>query len=229
MLVIALLMTILLGHAATHVRSNIVDISWPNCREKLADYRTGIIGVTGGRNFHPNPCLASESSHIQNYAVYINTGYPGKAYGRHFQYSPRHCAYNDTYCLAYNYGYNEALYAIHYANLNDVHTDTWWLDVETLNSWSDNFLANRFFINGAVAGIKQNIWSAKAGIYSAPLQWQQLMGPWKVKLPEWLATGGSSQAAATQACHNKAFTGGKIELTQYTQDLDQNILCHQRK
>lgn len=230
LLAIALLLTLFLGHISNHVRPDIIDVSWPNCHEKLADYQTGVVGITGGRNFHANPCLAQEANHFITLSAYINTGYPGKAYGRHFQHSPRDCSYNDTYCLAYNYGYNAALYAIHDANLNNVHTNTWWLDVETVNSWSNNFLANRYFINGAVAGIRSQIWHPTVGIYSAPLQWKQLMGAWHNHLPEWLATGSARQATAHEACHTPSFTGATIQLTQYsTTALDYDLTCQPNK
>jgi hypothetical protein len=221
----ALLLLILTGHNSNKVSQTVVDVSWPNCKSRLADYQSGIIGITGGRNFHTNPCLAQEATHFLSYSAYINTGYPGKTYGRKYQNSPKRCGYNDTLCLAYNYGFNEAKYAIRYADFNNIHTTKWWLDVEAENSWSDNFLANRQFINGAVAGLKQNIRSATVGIYSSPLQWSQLMGPWHNNLPVWQATGSTSAKAAAQACQSRSFTGGAIKLTQYTIRLDQNIIC----
>jgi hypothetical protein len=222
---LVLSLAVLFSHNSDRVNPTVVDVSWPNCKAKLVDYQSGIIGVTGGRNFHSNPCLTQESTHFLSYAVYINTGYPGTAYGRHFQNSPRRCNYNDTLCLAYNYGFNETEYAIHYANLNNVHTMTWWLDVETENSWSDNFLANRQFIDGAVDGLRQNIRNVTVGIYSSPLQWQQIVGPWHNKLSVWQATGSTSSEIAAQVCHDKSFTAGPIRLAQYTVFLDQNIAC----
>lgn len=222
---IVLLLAVLVSRGSDKVNPTTVDVSWPNCKLRLADYQTGIIGITGGRDFHPNPCLGQQATHFLNYAVYINTGYPGKAYGRHFQNSPKRCGYNDTLCLAYNYGFNEAEYAIHYANLNNVHAATWWLDVENENSWSDNFLANRQFVNGAVAGIRQNLRTATVGVYSSPFQWKQLMGPWHNKLPVWQATGSTKLADAVQACHDVSFTGGRIVLAQYTPYLDQDYHC----
>jgi len=227
-LILAVLVLLLFSHGSNRINPAIVDVSWPNCKQKLADYQMGIIGVTGGRDFHSNPCLAQESTHFQRYAVYINTGYPGKSYGRHFQNTPRRCGYNDTLCLAYNYGFNEAEYAIHSADLNDIHATTWWLDVENENSWSDNFLANRQFINGTVVGIKQNIRTATVGVYSSPYQWNQLMGPWHNKLPVWQATGGTRQSDAVQSCHAHSFTGGPVRLAQYTPSLDQNVACQKK-
>ncbi|HEY5152338.1 MAG TPA: hypothetical protein VII55_00005, partial [Candidatus Saccharimonadales bacterium] len=152
----------------------------------------------------------------------------GKARARKFMNAPRRCGFSDTVCLAYNYGFNAALYSIKYANLNNIHPNMWWLDVETENSWSDNFLANRQFLLGAEAAIKKQFWSPSVGIYSAPLQWDQIVGPWQTKLPVWLATGATAKADAAKACREPAFTGGSIWLTQYTPKFDQNFQCSGR-
>lgn len=210
----------------TSYRQTIVDASWPNCAAKNSDvFATGIVGVTGGLDFHPNPCLSEEAGWFSHYAVYINTGYPGRSRGQKYRLSPRYCAPANDNCLAYNYGYNSALYAIRYAGLQNVHTNIWWLDVETENSWTDNFLVNRQFIRGAEAAIKHNVWFPTVGIYSSPNQWNEIVGPWQNKLPVWIATGAADKSTAAQACRPKAFNGGKAWLSQYTIKFDENLPC----
>jgi hypothetical protein len=207
-------------------RQTIVDVSWPNCDIKINDtFATGIVGVTGGLDFHPNPCAGEEAGWLSHYAVYINTGYPGRDRGQKYLSSPRQCGAKQDNCLAYNYGYNAALYAIRQANLQNVHADMWWLDVETENSWTDNFLVNRQFIRGAEVAIKHNVWSATVGIYSSRTQWNEIMGPWHNKLPVWWATGATDKASAAKWCREKSFTGGKVWLSQYTIKYDQNFPC----
>jgi len=219
-------LVLLIGHGSSKVSSSIVDVSWPNCKVKQnTTYASGIIGITGGLDFHKNACLAKESTWFLRYAVYINTGYPGDARGRRYQNTPRRCGPHDSSCLAYNYGFQEALYAIKYADLQNVHTNLWWLDVETENSWTGHLLANRQFINGAIAGIKQHIWFATVGVYSSPHQWQQINGQWHNGLPVWQATGSLRRDTAVKACRTPAFTGGSLWLTQYTMQLDQNVAC----
>lgn len=224
---IILLVLALANHGVGHdYRQTIVDVSWPQCKTETKDYfATGIVGVTGGLDFQPNPCAGEEAGWFSHYAVYMNTGYPGQAHGQKYKSSPRHCGAKQNNCLAYNYGYNAALYAIRQANLQNVHANMWWLDVETENSWTDNFLVNRQFIRGAEAAIKQNIWSARIGIYSSRTQWNEIMGPWQNKLPVWWATGAKDKAAAVKWCREKSFTGGKIWLSQYTVKYDQNFPC----
>lgn len=224
--VIILLALATLIHQGSDYRQKIVDVSWPNCKTKTADvFATGIVGVTGGLAFHPNPCAGAEAGWFSHYAVYMNTGYPGRAHAQKYRSWPRHCQNKDSLCLAYNYGYNAAIYAIDYAARQNVHATMWWLDVETENSWSDNFLANRQFVKGAEAAIRHKVWSAQVGIYSSRTQWNEIMGPWLNKLPVWWATGGTKQADAGKFCRRKAFTGGQVWLSQYTPKYDENLQC----
>lgn len=225
--VIVLLTVAVLGRpTGTDYRRVIVDVSWPNCGAKTSDvFATGIVGVTGGLDFHPNPCAGEEAGWFSHYAIYMNTGYPGNARGQRFRSTPQHCGSKDNRCLAYNYGFNAALYAINYAAQQNVHAASWWLDVETENSWTDNFLVNRQFIRGAVAAIRQKVWFAEIGIYSSPNQWQEIVGPWQNKLPVWVATGATDKASAVKECKAKPFTGGKTWLSQYTIKFDENFPC----
>ncbi|HUY85091.1 MAG TPA: hypothetical protein VMU97_01095 [Candidatus Dormibacteraeota bacterium] len=212
--------------AGTSYGRTIVDASWPNCGVKTADvFATGVVGVTGGLDFHPNPCVGEEAGWFSHYAVYMNTGYPGRARGQKFKSAPRRCGAKDDLCLAYNYGYNAALYAINYAGSQNAHANLWWLDVETENNWTDNFLVNRQFLRGAETAIKQKVWFATVGIYSSPNQWNEIVGPWQNKLPAWVATGATDKNTAVQVCRARAFTGGKAWLSQYTIKFDEDLPC----
>lgn len=228
---IVLLGVLLATHSSGKPYSGtIVDVSWPNCKTAPANtFGAGIIGVNGGLDFHPNPCLSQETSWFVRYALYINTGYPGSNSVRKFPSSPKSCAKPDKQCLAYNYGYNATLYAIKYANLQNAHASQWWLDVETENSWTANALVNRASLQGAIAAIKQNVVlpMPTVGVYSSTDQWNIITGKWHNNLPAWLATGSTSKTAATKACHGRGFIGGRIQLTQYTptNKLDQNLVC----
>src|ERR1035437_10076663 len=101
-------------------KNTVTDLSWPNCDNTSVAY-DGILGVNGGLDFHPNHCLYNESKLFNTYALYINTGYPGSEYGKKFSDFPRKCSTADKICLAYNYGYNAALYSINYADMQSVH------------------------------------------------------------------------------------------------------------
>jgi hypothetical protein len=209
------------------VHSNaVVDISWPNCQSfPRTGYTQGIVGVTGGLDFRPNKCLNAEAAMFSVYQLYMNTGYPGAGYGRKFQHAPLTCGPTSYVCLGYNYGYNAAMYALNYASRQDAHATTWWLDVETDNSWTTNPNVNIAVLRGAVAAIKQHIFPVTVGYYSYPGQWELLTNNWHNGLPAWVATGQTAKTAAVLACHGTSFTGGPISLAQYTVILDENVAC----
>jgi hypothetical protein len=222
----ALLLVLIIGHHTPAYATTVVDVSWPNCHARHAMvYRHGIVGVTGGLNFRPNKCLAAETGWFASYELYMNTGYPGDSYGRKFRYMPLYCASANNQCLAYNYGYNAALYALNYAAKQDVHTSQWWLDVETENSWTVNPTINRTVLLGAVTAVKRQVFWATVGYYSYPGQWNLLTGSWHNGLPAWSATGQVTRVAAALACQMHSFTGGVVLYGQYTVLLDQNLPC----
>jgi hypothetical protein len=206
--------------------SSIVDVSWPNCSyQAKGSYAYGIVGVTGGINFHRNPCLGEEASWFEQHADYINTGYPGNSYGDKYKSYPQKCKPNATSCLAYNYGYNAALFAIKYAAQQNAFSNRWWLDVETDNSWTTDYYVNIQSLQGAENAIKAKVFMPSVGFYSDNWQWLQITGSWQNKIPEWYATGGVSKSLAKASCNEKSFNGGPIIYSQYTLMLDEDYKC----
>jgi len=203
----------------------IIDISWPNCSLNIVSAQWGIVGTTGGLDLRPNKCLVSEVVGIHHYSLYMNTGYPGISYAEKFAKSPWSCRTLDEACLAYNYGYNASLYAINYASLNDIHSNLWWLDVETDNSWSSFSALNRASLQGSIDAIRHTVILASVGIYSYPSQWQTITDNWHNGLPAWVATGSSDFSAASLACSGLSFNGGQVWLGQYTSGLDYDYPC----
>jgi len=202
-----------------------VDVSWPNCKVSSTQAAFGIVGVTGGLDFQDNNCLRSEAALFSNPELYMNSGWPGTGFHLQFRNSPESCARSDNLCLAFNYGYHAAEYAINYANRNLVHSPNWWIDVETDNSWTNNIVQNQAAIAGMVASIKQNVPFAKIGIYAYPGQWTELVSSWKPNLLAWLATGGSQFTGAQKACSSASFTAQPVKLAQFTNVLDQDLAC----
>lgn len=221
--VMAMGLTLLFSSAPHYYRSP-VDVSWPNCKASVTG-QVGIIGVTGGLSFRHNPCLRSESTWFSQIALYMNTGYPGAASSKRFVASPLLCPSGNQACLAYNYGYNAAIYAINYAASQGVYARVWWLDVETDNSWSMNPLVNRASLAGALVAMHQRLFQPTIGFYSYPAQWQLITGSWHDGLPNWVATGGDSRQLAATYCYGQAFNNGPTWITQYTQQLDINYAC----
>lgn len=203
------------------------DISWPNCKAALPQHIAfGIVGVTGGKNFTVNPCLFEEVQKISgSLALYMNTADPGIESTAQYAGGPKHCSLGNSSCLAYNYGFNAATYALTAAASRDVHATTWWLDVETVNSWSTNTYDNRSSLQGMVDAIHKSVILAKVGFYSAVDQWAAITGNWINKFPNWVGTGSTQLPTAMAACEANDFTGGGTVLTQYIPRLDQDYVC----
>src|SRR4029077_3724708 len=118
------------------------DISWPQCGGAFPapPYAFDVVGVTNGRGLPDNPCLGAEQGWGQAglLSLYMNGNAP-PADDPHAASGPAGtCAAGDTGCRAYNYGFNAAIDAFGYAGAQGAHAATWWLDVETANTWDSN-------------------------------------------------------------------------------------------
>jgi len=201
------------------------DVSWPNCNAKAPRSPSfGIVGVTGGLGFSQNSCLAKQAGWFNNLSLYVNTGYPGQSYGLKYQNFPNLCSASDLSCLAYNYGYNAAQYAHNYAKSQFVSSSTWWLDVETMNSWTSDYSQNRSSLQGMtdflkIAGVNT------VGIYSTTAQWQTITNGWQNGFPNWGATTWQTAKQASKYCTGHNFTGGDTWLIQFRGSLDQDYAC----
>ncbi len=224
---VGLLLIVQLAITAQPLGSKLIDVSWPNCQEvPVSQYKVGIVGVTGGLNFRPNPCLSSEISWFRRYALYLNSGYPGIDSGRKHMHTPLDCAPNAAVCLAYNYGYAAGKYALQAAARGGAASNVWFLDVETENSWTNSSAVNRAELAGELMAVSSiGLPVVAIGIYSTPTQWQIITGGWRNTLPEWLGTGQYTRVAALLGCRSPSFTGGPIWLSQYTVRLDTNVVC----
>lgn len=224
------------------------DVSYPQCGQVLpAAPETSIVGVNDGIVFSSNPCLSSEAAWGQGHGLqlYANTGDPGPAYSSHWptggQASPENCttgAQNATAC-SYDYGYNAAVNSFQDAAAQTANpaSATWWLDVETGNSWetlesgygqSAPYQANDVAaLQGEVAGL-QSEGVTTVGFYSTSYQWGQITGGTGSTFgadPAWLA-GYTSQSQAQSGCASTSFTGGPVTFTQYQSNgLDADYPC----
>ncbi len=201
------------------------DVSWPNCGATPPNTNWGIIGVTDGLVFSGNPCVHQEASWFNYYGLYMNTGYPGLSYAKKYALYPLNCSSHNKLCLAYNFGYNAGTFALKYASLEEVHSNIWWLDVETVNSWTSSTSQNRAALEGMYNAIRANTLLTTIGFYSDKTQWSVITGKWQNTTPNWVATGSSELSDAVSACVGQNFTGGPTLLTQYTQGLDKDYTC----
>ena len=204
-----------------------VDEGWPNCDTSVATESFGIVGVSDGTGYTTSPCLSQESAHFPtNLSLYVNTGWYNKsAYVN--PSSPKACAAGDNNCLAYNYGYNAGLYANNAATAAGVHSASWWLDVETSNTWNSNVIQNQNSLQGEYDALSAS-GATTVGVYSTSAQWQTITGDWKNNWPNWGATTWTTAAQAKTYCTGHQFTGGPSYLMQYRAkhaSLDQDVAC----
>ncbi len=211
------------------------DISWPQCGGAYpTNPAFGIVGVNRGIVFSENPCLGSQILWADGAAgeLYVNTANPGPALSQRWpigQTTPRVCdpANPDTVDCAYDYGWNAAGHSWQvavetYAELGlpaSPAVTTWWLDVETSNSWREEAFAlayNVAALQGQVDYL-ESVGVTRLGFYSTTAQWAEITGGTKVfsAYPSWGA-GAPSESIAKRHCQSTAgFTGGRLAMVQY--------------
>ncbi|GAC1397925.1 MAG: hypothetical protein NVSMB49_04590 [Ktedonobacteraceae bacterium] len=203
-----------------------VDIGWTNCTARVPSATFGIVGVTDGLGYSSSPCIAKEASYFKNLSLYVNTGWYNKS--THINAtSPKVCATGDNNCLAYNYGYNAGLYAINAAMGVGVSSATWWLDVETSNTWNTDVVQNQNSLQGEHDALVAN-GTTTLGVYSTTAQWQSITGSWQNNWPSWGATTWTNAKQAQTYCTGHEFTGGTSYLMQYrpsNSKVDQDVAC----
>jgi len=198
-----------------------------------APYAFGIVGVTGGRAFTQNACLASDYAWAAT-----NTMTPAAAYTAPSLYLNLNaaigstasqgasgpygtCKKGDRTCLAENYGWNAAEYAYNDAASAHATSVMWWIDIETANSWWPQTALNDDVIQAAVAYLQQPGQGVTVGIYSSPSQWQTIAGSYSPNLPNWVAEPSASCKAA-----QPLWNGGSVWLVQHaTSTADVDLAC----
>ncbi|HET6242632.1 MAG TPA: hypothetical protein VFD99_11660 [Arthrobacter sp.] len=226
------------------------DVSWPQCGKALPEGQAfAIVGVNNGMANTTNPCLATQLSWAGTskggtsqplVALYVNTGNPGKAgswwptsntYAGTSVFNPYGECTSESYGAAcsYMYGYAKAYDDANIRGVSNPASYTWWLDVETGNSWSTDTAANRADLEGMTAYFASI--GARMGLYSTRTQWTQIVGTVPSSsnlytLPSWLA-GANSLALAKRKCSDAPLTGGgEVTLTQYISGgFDYNHSC----
>ena len=138
---------------------------------------------------------------------------------------------NDSQACAYDYGWNaaadsfsRAAAAAATAGAPDPSTATWWLDVETGNSWESlQYGSSPTYVGNDTAALQGMVDQLRAhgvstvGAYSTALQWTQITGGASLGgIPVWYAGVGTQAQAQARCSSVYSFTGGSVSLTQYT-------------
>jgi hypothetical protein len=201
------------------------DVSYPQCGKSDPSGSFGIVGVTGGKAFTSNTCFAAQYDGLPagQASIYMNLNAAIGSTAGNGSTGPYTtsglCSHGDKTCQAYNYGWKAAQYA--YGLAGSRSASTWWLDIETANSWQAQVSLNQSTIQGALdfllnrpspAGVgnpRPTVGISNLGIYSTASMWQKITGGWKSGFPVWYA------GASTTTCSNvSSFTGGPLWLVQ---------------
>lgn len=149
---------------------------------------------------------------------------------------------NNNEACSWLYGWNRSIYtedifkaAANSKGLNANTADyTWWLDVETMNSWqsgsNEALIRNTAAIEGFGAYYESK--DADIGLYSTAVQWTEITGN-NISavsnlngLPNWRPSGKSLANAKSNCSAAPLTSGGFISLTQYiVKNLDRNHSC----
>ena len=236
----AVLLLAAAGNAAAAPRTAAAsgyDVSYPQCGRTLPRTPSfAIVGVSDGRPWYDNPCLASEytwaktSTSGRPVAFYMNTANPGTLsshWGR--PATPKtdcNPLMSDDFSCAYDYGWNAAAEAMAWtSSQTGTASSQWWLDVETANSWSSNTASNAADLQGSIDYLAQH-GATSVGVYSTASQWNAITGsaPGFATTPNWVP-GASSAKQAPTLC-GASFTGGPVQLVQYPAGkFDGDIAC----
>jgi hypothetical protein len=170
--------------------------------------------------------------------LYANTADPGPALSSHWpngQTAPQQCNTAaapgaDKNACAYDYGWNagqdsyhdavNAYVALGWTPSGSTRTpvaNSWWLDVETANSWEGNSANNIAELQGEVDYLK-SVGVASVGFYAPAASWQAITGG-TTQFSAYLSwvPGAASLADAQARCSSSSFTGGPVALVQFTQ------------
>ena len=200
-----------------------------------------ILGVSGGPFFN-NTCVQQEGafggSASQGYLFLGNTvsAPPGTPPAPSCPNS-----ISETLCPSYQLGYQQAESSYQWAASQGVYPAMWWLDIESNNcsvfgptgQWMQapgqscgstlyNTSANAATVQGALAAL--NVPGKEVGIYSTPIDWQQITGD--LNLPYGTSLWEPIQQGASCA-NTTGFGGGIVAIVQYqtTGTFDQDIAC----
>ena len=226
------------------------DISWPQCGKVYPSGQYfGIVGVNGGLANNSNSCFDSELAWAQKSiglagqdtaALYVNTANPGLS-GRYWPTDNSYqgvqignpygtCDSHDTPACAYIYGYAKAYDDATIRGVINPSSYTWWLDVETTNSWETNKVANTADLEGMTSYFA-SIGVKGVGLYSTSYQWGQIVGTTQPNSPlnglkSWLAGGSSVRSAQNICLLPPLTTGGSVSLAQFVSNqTDYNVAC----
>ena len=234
------------------------DVSHPQCGQTLPTGQAfAVVGVNGGTAVRANPCLSTQLRWAAGSSgavagqpelqLYLNTANPGQVLDQVSTWPSSgtnrygSCDGTNSAACSYQYGVERATYSVRTifapaARAAGLPTTiagyTWWLDVETGNTWQTGSTAALARNRAALEGMTDFLTSSggRVGLYSTGSQWRQIVGTVPSTsnlspLRSWLA-GASTLSGAVVNCAKAPLTRGPVTLTQYvTGGLDRDRSC----
>lgn len=227
-----------------------IDVSFPQCGTTLpavGDF--AVVGVDNGVATQPNPCLATQLAWAAGSPgtvhaavdVYVNTANPNRAdasfaptgdttrRGRTVTSPYGHCRNETSRACSWVYGASLAWDDVETSGVTGP-VGRWWLDVESINSWSTSTARNRAALEGMVAAFTKA--RKPVGLYSSAGEFHDIVGTVPAssslsKLPSWIAAG-TTRGSAERLCSHAPLTKGRLTLTQWrdtTAGIDRDVAC----
>lgn len=225
------------------------DISWPNCPKGLgvpgrrtqglplptARAQFFVIGLTNGRAFTTNPCLAGHLDAARKRGVpvsaYTMLSYPNAAErAAHGMSGPFGTStYVDRIA---NVGYAQAAFALDTMAAARFPSPFVWIDVEPRaeRRWSRTKANNQALIRGALRAAEDR--GVGSGIYTYALAWRQITGGMTLEVPLWAPghsharTFSARMRQSVASCSRIGFTGGPLVMTQWVwRNRDHDVTC----
>jgi len=208
------------------------DVGWPQCPRHVGfGGRRGlgqpmpssgskfvVIGLTNGRAFTPNPCLAMHlrwaRAHKVFTSAYAFASYPSHAQLRRYRFAGPYDGHQLLGGLE-NTGHAAATYNVRLMQRHGFVTPHVWLDVEPSSSlpWSSRPRQNSAVVRGWIRGYRDAGYIV--GFYSTTNLWRPILGGLRLGLPEWRTAGPVSPRAALERCHSGSFQGGRAVIAQW--------------
>lgn len=235
------------------------DVSYPQCGSSLPrDRPFAVVGVNGGLATKANPCLSTQLSWASRSSgavpaqppvqLYLNTANPGEIRGQVSTWPSAgatpygRCDGGNSLACSYEYGWERADYSVTTfflpaALTADVDSSpaayTWWLDVETMNTWQAGSSAALARNRATLEGMTDYLTSqgAAVGLYSTSYQWNQIVGDVPddsplAGLPSWLAGATSLSGARANCSRVPLVPDSEVTMTQFVQNgWDRNTSC----
>lgn len=237
------------AHAATTPTGK--DVSYPQCGKTLPSGQAfGIVAVNDGTANTTNPCLATELRWAQRstgttsqpkVSLYVNTANPGNlgvadwpatnvdpVDGAVISDPYGTCTGGDDAACAWQYGWDRADVDAQVRGVANPGGYTWWLDVETGNSWESSTQHNDADLDGMFAYFESI--GGGVGIYSTTFQWGQIGGTVAsssslYSAADWIPGAGTLSEAKSNCGSRPLTDGGRVIVTQWTSSIDGDYPC----